>query len=608
MAQEPNNSGKILECYIYAETEPTAEQKRRFTEFLTKKYKTDVSLRWIPDSKMSKGFKLVVGDDTYDWTEEGRFAQFRDMLEGIRTGGSASGDGRYDIDRTAEDAPDLMTLIKSSIDDWSLAAIAEEEGHVKTVGDGIVVATGLDSVEYGEIVVFDSGVKGMVQDLRKDSVGIILFGKDDDVLEGSRIRRTKKTAGIPVGDDYLGRVIDALGNPIDGKGPIGADGYRPIETPAPGIVKRQSVDTPMNTGILSIDSMFPIGRGQRELIIGDRQTGKTSIAIDTILNQKGNGVICIYVAIGQKASSVAQIVGNLTKHGAMDYTIVVSAAASETAPIQYIAPYAGCALGEYFMYKGKDVLIVYDDLSKHAIAYRALSLLLERSPGREAYPGDVFYLHSRLLERSARLSSNYGGGSITALPIVETQAGDVSAYIPTNIISITDGQIFLESDLFFSGQRPAVNVGLSVSRVGGAAQTKAMKKAAGTIRLDLAQYREMEIFTQFSSDLDETTKKQLAYGQGLMRLLRQPQSNPFKPHEQIILLVTATAHLMQDIPVDDIGKFREELLDYYHENEGSLCERLDRSGQLSDEDKGEIIEISKKIVESFLSGKAPVEE
>ena len=608
MAQEPNNSGKILECYIYAETEPTAEQKRRFTEFLTKKYKEDISLRWIPDSKMSKGFKLVVGDDTYDWTEEGRFAQFRDMLEGIRTGGSASGDGRYDIDMAAEDAPDLMTLIKSSIDDWSLAAIAEEEGHVKTVGDGIVVATGLDSVEYGEIVVFDSGVKGMVQDLRKDSVGIILFGKDDDVLEGSRIRRTKKTAGIPVGDDYLGRVIDALGNPIDGKGPISADGYRPIETPAPGIVKRQSVDTPMNTGILSIDSMFPIGRGQRELIIGDRQTGKTSIAIDTILNQKGNGVICIYVAIGQKASSVAQIVGNLTKHGAMDYTIVVSAAASETAPIQYIAPYAGCALGEFFMYKGKDVLIVYDDLSKHAIAYRALSLLLERSPGREAYPGDVFYLHSRLLERSARLSPDYGGGSITALPIVETQAGDVSAYIPTNIISITDGQIFLESDLFFSGQRPAVNVGLSVSRVGGAAQTKAMKKAAGTIRLDLAQYREMEIFTQFSSDLDETTKKQLAYGQGLMRLLRQPQSNPFKPHEQIILLVTATAHLMQDIPVDDIGKFREELLAYYHENEGSLCERLDRSGQLSDEDKGEIIEISKKIVESFLSGKAPVEE
>ena len=599
MAQEPKNVEETLECYIYAETEPSAEQKKGFTDFLTKKYKKDIVLRWLPDNNISKGFKLVVDDDIYDWTEEGRFGQFRDLLEGIRTGGSASGDGRYDLDRPAEDGRDLVTLIKSSVEEWSLGAIAEEEGHVKTVGDGIVVATGLDSAEYGETVIFDSGIKGMVQDLRANDVGIILFGKDDDVLEGSRVRRTKKTAGIPVGDDFLGRVIDAMGNPIDGKDPINADGYRPIETPAPGIVKRQSVDTPMNTGILSIDSMFPIGRGQRELIIGDRQTGKTSIAIDTILNQKGNGVICIYVAIGQKASSVAQIVGNLTKHGAMDYTIVVSAAASETAPIQYIAPYAGCALGEYFMYKGKDVLIVYDDLSKHAIAYRALSLLLERSPGREAYPGDVFYLHSRLLERSARLSDEFGGGSITALPIVETQAGDVSAYIPTNIISITDGQIFQESDLFFSGQRPAVNVGLSVSRVGGAAQTKAMKKAAGTIRLDLAQYREMEVFTQFSSDLDETTKKQLTYGQGLMRLLRQPQSKPFKPHEQIILLVTATAHLMQDIPLDDINKYREELLNHYHENEGSLCEKLDRTGQLSDEDKSDIIEISKKFTESF---------
>ena len=599
MAQEPNNNGKVLECYIYAEVEPSGEQMRKFETFLSKKYRYKIALRWIPDTNIKSGFKLVAGDDVYDWTEDGRFAQFRDLLEGIRTGGSASGDGRYDITREAEDAPDLVTLIKTSIDDWSLEAIAEEEGHVKTVGDGIVVATGLESAEYGETVVFDSGVKGMVQDLRKNDVGIILFGRDDDVLEGSRVRRTKKTAGIPVGDNFLGRVVDALGNPIDGKGPINADSYRPIETPAPGIVKRQSVDTPMNTGILSIDSMFPIGRGQRELIIGDRQTGKTSIAIDTILNQKGNGVICIYVAIGQKASSVAQIVGNLTKHGAMDYTIVVSAAASETAPIQYIAPYAGCALGEYFMNKGKDVLIVYDDLSKHAIAYRALSLLLERSPGREAYPGDVFYLHSRLLERSARLSDDYGGGSITALPIVETQAGDVSAYIPTNIISITDGQIFLESDLFFAGQRPAVNVGLSVSRVGGAAQTKAMKKAAGTIRLDLAQYREMEVFTQFSSDLDETTKKQLTYGQGLMRLLRQPQSNPFKPHEQIILLVSATAHLLQDVPLDDIARFREELLEYYHEEENSLCERLDRTGQLSDEDKSDIIEISKKFAENF---------
>ncbi len=598
MAQEPNEVKKVLECYIYAAVEPSAEQISGFKDFLANKYKNrEIELEFKMDKTIGKGFKLIAGDDIYDWTEVGRFAQFKDFMEGIRTGGTFSGDGRYDISRPAEDVPDLVTLIKSSIEEWSLAPIAEEEGHVSSVGDGIVVAKGLESVEYGEIVIFDSGVKGMVQDLRSDEVGIILFGSDDDVSEGSRVRRTKKTAGVPVGEDFLGRVVDSLGNPIDGKGPINADGYRPIETPAPGIVKRQSVDTPMNTGIVAIDSMFPIGRGQRELIIGDRQTGKTAIAVDTILNQKGNGVVCIYVAIGQKASSIAQLVDNLTKHGAMDYTIVVAATASDSAPIQYIAPYAGCAIAEYFMYKGKDVLIVYDDLSKHAIAYRALSLLLERSPGREAYPGDVFYLHSRLLERSARLSDDFGGGSITALPIVETQAGDVSAYIPTNIISITDGQIFLESDLFFAGQRPAVNVGLSVSRVGGAAQTKAMKKAAGTIRLDLAQYREMEIFTQFSSDLDETTKKQLAYGQGLMRLLRQPQSNPFKPHEQIIMLVAATAHVMQDIKPDDIIKFRQGLLDYFHEEENDICEQLEKSGQMSDETKAEIIEISKKYLE-----------
>ena len=594
MAQEPNVNGEILECIIYAAKEPSAEQQSRFVDFLSKKYEKDIDLKWICDKTLTKGFKLVAGDDIYDWTEAGRFAQFRDLLEGIRTGGSAAGEGRYDINRTAEDAPDLVTLIRSSIEEWNLEPIAEEEGHVKTVGDGIVVATGLDSAEYGEIVIFDSGVKGMVQDLRQKEVGIILFGKDDDVVEGDRVRRTKKTAGIPVGENFIGRVVDALGDPIDGKGPINADSYRPIETPAPGILKRQSVDTPMNTGILSIDSMFPIGRGQRELIIGDRQTGKTSIAIDTILNQKGNGVICIYVAIGQKASSIAQLVGNLTKHGAMDYTIVVAATASDSAPIQYIAPYSGCALGEFFMYKGKDVLIVYDDLSKHAIAYRAMSLLLERSPGREAYPGDVFYLHSRLLERAARLSDDLGGGSITALPIVETQAGDVSAYIPTNIISITDGQLFLESDLFFAGQRPAVNIGLSVSRVGGAAQTKAMKKAAGSIRLDLAQFREMEVFTQFSSDLDDATKRQLAYGQGLMRLLRQAQNSPFKPHEQVIILVAAIAKVMQDIPLNKIMDFRSKLLDYFHENEMALCEGLDKKGQLSDDDKEEIITEARK--------------
>ena len=387
---------------------------------------------------------------------------------------------------------------------------------------------------YGEIVIFENGVKGMVQDIKRDQVGCIIFGKDTEIKEGTKVTRTKKKAGIPVGDAFLGRIVNALGAPIDGKGEIKEDDYRAIEQEAPGIVDRQSVSQPMETGILAIDSMLPIGRGQRELIIGDRQTGKTSIAIDTILNQKGKDVICIYVAIGQKASTVAKLVNTLKKHGAMDYSIVLSSTASESASLQYIAPYAGTALAEYFMYKGKDVLIVYDDLSKHAVAYRALSLLLERSPGREAYPGDVFYLHSRLLERSSKLSDELGGGSITALPIIETQDGDVSAYIPTNVISITDGQIFLESDLFFSGMRPAINVGISVSRVGGAAQTKAMKKAAGTIRIDLAQYREMEVFTQFSSDLDDTTKEQLQYGKGLMELLKQPLCNPMSLAEQVI--------------------------------------------------------------------------
>ncbi|MBR1691316.1 MAG: F0F1 ATP synthase subunit alpha, partial [Lachnospiraceae bacterium] len=418
------------------------------------------------------------------------------------------------------------------------------------------------------------------------------FGDEQDVTEGSRVRRTKKTAGVPVGDEFLGRVIDAFGNPIDGKGLIKPDGYRAIESPAPGIIERQPVDAPMNTGILCIDSMFPIGRGQRELIIGDRQTGKTAIAVDAILNQKGTGVICIYVAIGQKASSVAQLVHTLRQRDAMDYTIVVNASASESASLQYIAPYAGTAIGEYFMHKGKDVLIVYDDLSKHAIAYRALSLLLERSPGREAYPGDVFYLHSRLLERSAHLSKEAGGGSMTALPIVETQAGDVSAYIPTNIISITDGQIFLESDLFFAGQRPAVNIGLSVSRVGGSAQTKAMKKAAGSIRLDLAQYREMEVFTQFSNDLDDVTKSQLVYGLGLMQLLRQEQSHPLQMYEQVILLVAATAHILVDIPLAEIAGFRKGMLAYFMEEAEELCHGIERTGMLSDEDREQIVQLA----------------
>ena len=575
-----------LKASLYSQTAPNSTQEARFIQFLEKRYQKEVELVWVERTDIESGFRLEVGDEVFNWTPEGKKDQLMEMLDKIK---------RKSVDTGEE----LISLFKTSVNEWEAKTRPEEEGIVKTVGDGIVVAEGLPSIQYGEIVIFESGVKGMVQDLRRDEVGIILFGDDSGVVEGSRVRRTKKTAGIPVGDAYLGRVIDALGNPIDGFGPVKSSGYRPVETPAPGIIDRQSVNEPMNTGILSIDSMFPIGRGQRELIIGDRQTGKTAIAIDTILNQKDTGVICIYVAIGQKSSSVAQLVGTLKKKGAMDYTIVVAASASETAPIQYIAPYAGVTLAEYFMYQGKDVLIVYDDLSKHAIAYRALSLLLERSPGREAYPGDVFYLHSRLLERSARLSDELGGGSITALPIVETQAGDVSAYIPTNIISITDGQIFLESDLFFAGQRPAVNVGLSVSRVGGAAQTKAMKKAAGSIRLDLAQYREMEIFTQFSSDLDETTKRQLNYGQGLMRLLRQSQNNPFKLHEQVIMLVAATAKVMQDIPVDDILKFRAALLEHFNTEEAALCNQIDSSGFMSDEDKARIIEISKEFLEKY---------
>ena len=402
---------------------------------------------------------------------------------------------------------EIISILKTEIENYDTVCKDQEVGTVIWVGDGIATVYGIEHAMYGEIVIFENGVKGMVQDIKRDQVGCIIFGKDTEIKEGTKVTRTKKKAGIPVGDAFLGRIVNALGAPIDGKGEIKADDYRAIEQEAPGIVDRQSVNQPMETGILAIDSMLPIGRGQRELIIGDRQTGKTSIAIDTILNQKGKDVICIYVAIGQKASTVAKLVNTLKKHGAMDYSIVLSSTASESASLQYIAPYAGTALAEYFMYKGKDVLIVYDDLSKHAVAYRALSLLLERSPGREAYPGDVFYLHSRLLERSSKLSDELGGGSITALPIIETQDGDVSAYIPTNVISITDGQIFLESDLFFSGMRPAINVGISVSRVGGAAQTKAMKKAAGTIRIDLAQYREMEVFTQFSSDLDDTTKE-----------------------------------------------------------------------------------------------------
>ena len=572
----------VNKAVLYAAEAPSPEQKARFIRFLSDKKNEPVELEWEKDDSLGNGFKLAFGSEIYDWTPEGLLRQFSNMLDSVKAG----------------ENEEIITLVRENIKNWKPEVRADEVGTVLFAGDGIAVVSGLDRVTYGEIVQFECGVKGMVQDLRRGETGVILFGDDSEIEDYSLVYRTGKTAGIPVGDAFVGRVVNALGEPLDGKGDILTDGYRAIESPAPGIVDRQPVDKPMETGLLTIDSMFPIGRGQRELIIGDRQTGKTSIAIDTILNQKGKNVICIYVAIGQKSSSVAQLVQNLTNKGAMDYTIVVNASASETAPIQYIAPYSGTALGEYFMNNGKDVLIVYDDLSKHAIAYRALSLLLERSPGREAYPGDVFYLHSRLLERSAHLSDEKGGGSMTALPIVETQAGDVSAYIPTNIISITDGQIFLESDLFFAGQRPAVNVGLSVSRVGGAAQTKAMKKASGGLRLGLAQYREMEVFTQFASDLDDTTKRQLSYGQGLMRILRQPTNSPLSQHEQVITLVFAIDHGMQNVGLEKIPSVNREILAYFEDMYPELCSRIDREGVISDEDIETIKTEARAFVES----------
>ncbi len=493
---------------------------------------------------------------------------------------------------------EIISILKEEIENFDMMSKDSEVGTVITVGDGIASIYGIDHAMYGEIVTFENGLKGMVQDIRRNEIGCILFGSDTRISEGTKVTRTGKRAGVPVGDAYIGRVVNALGEPIDGKGSIEADGYRPIEQEAPGIVDRKSVSVPMETGILSIDSMFPIGRGQRELIIGDRQTGKTSIALDTILNQKDKDVICVYVAIGQKASTVAKVVNTLKTNGALDYTIVVSSTASDCAPLQYIAPYAGTAMAEYFMYKGKDVLIVYDDLSKHAVAYRALSLLLGRSPGREAYPGDVFYLHSRLLERSSRLSDENGGGSITALPIIETQAGDVSAYIPTNVISITDGQIFLESGLFAAGMRPAVNVGLSVSRVGGTAQTKAMKKASGSIRIDLAQYREMEVFTQFSSDLDPATKEQLEYGSGLMELLKQPLYHPMSLHEKVITLCAATHKIFLGIDKKEIRQFRLDLMTWFDTKYPNIGEEIEEKKVLSDELIDQIVSIAEEFKKS----------
>ena len=562
----------VLEAVLRSADAPSEAQRNRFAAFLKKQYGQEVPLRWEQDPALEKGFRMEVGADLYDWSLEGRLRQFRERLEQLNPAGVS-----------------VIPLMREAVRNWQPDAAPEEVGSVLTVGDEIATVSGLEHAAYGEILQFSSGVKGMVQDLRPDRVGCILFGGSEAIESGSIVRRTGKTAGIPVGDGFLGRVVDALGMPIDGQGDIPSEGYLPIESPAPGIIDRQPVNAPMETGLLAIDSMFPIGRGQRELIIGDRQTGKTAIALDTVLNQKGKGVVCIYVAIGQKSSSVAQLVENLKHKGAMDYTIVVNAPASASASLQYIAPYAGTALGEYFMRKGRDVLIVYDELSKHAVAYRTLSLLLERSPGREAYPGDVFYLHSRLLERSCRMSDALGGGSITALPIVETQAGDVSAYIPTNVISITDGQIFLESALFNAGNRPAVNVGLSVSRVGGAAQTKAMKKANANLRIELAQYKDMESFAQFSSDLDAETRHQLEHGKALTEMLKQPLYQPKTDAEQVVILVLASHGMLDEVPLAEQRARTAAFVRQFHADVSGTMDAITATGKLTPEQTDTIL-------------------
>lgn len=579
-----------LECVLEYVTAPDEHQFAGIRRFLEQKYPGRVlSIQKKENPSLGSGFVLRAGTQEYDWSQEGRRRLLEERLNAVDIAGAES--------LLAEKG--IINILKGSLEDADLKS--QEIGVVRRVGDGIAYIDGVDHAMYGEILVFENGLKGMVQDIRRDEIGCILFGKETEIREGTKAVRTGRMAGIPVGDGFIGRVVDALGAPLDGKGPVEASDYRPVEEPAPGITDRSPVNTPLETGILAIDSMFPIGRGQRELIIGDRQTGKTSIATDTILNQKGKNVICIYVAIGQKNSTVAKMVHTFEKYGAMDYTIVLSASASDPAPLQYIAPYSGTALAEYFMHRGQDVLIVYDDLSKHAVAYRSLSLLLERSPGREAYPGDVFYLHSRLLERSSRLKDELGGGSITALPIIETQAGDVSAYIPTNVISITDGQIFLENDLFFAGMRPAVNVGLSVSRVGGAAQTKAMKKAAGSIRIDLAQYREMEVFTQFSSDLDAVTKEQLQYGKGLMELLKQPLCEPMSLHEQVITLCAANQRLLLDVPLKEMKKFQRSMLGWIDEHYPRIGDTIDRMQILDESLTEEIVRAVKEYKEQVVS-------
>lgn len=575
---EIDKKNNIANATVYCTTPPNDEQLEGIKAFVCKEENAgEAKITIVNDDSLIGGFIIRVNSKEFDFS-------LKTKLEKIKT------QVMKKARESSVDNESVISVLRQDIKDFEHKYDGEEIGTVIRVGDSIAAVHGLDHAMYGEIVVFDNGIKGMVQDIKKHQIGVILFAGDAGIHQGSKVKRTHKNAGVPVGSGFIGRIVNALGEPIDGKGDIAAEDYRPVEQPAPSIVQRKSVDTPLATGILSIDSMFPIGRGQRELIIGDRQTGKTSIALDTIINQKGKDVVCIYNAIGQKASSVAKLVHTLEKAGAMDYTIIVCSTASDPASLQYISPYSATAMAEYFMYQGKDCLIVYDDLSKHAVAYRALSLLLERSPGREAYPGDVFYLHSRLLERSSKLSDELGGGSITALPIIETQAGDVSAYIPTNVISITDGQIFLESDLFFSGMRPAVNVGLSVSRVGGAAQTKAMKKAAGSLRIDLAQFREMEVFTQFSSDLDEETKAGLDYGKGLMELLKQPLGRPLSLADMVITLVAATGRRFMDIPVNKIKQFQMDMLEYINSNYAGIVSTIETDKVLEDYIREQILD------------------
>lgn len=587
---EQQGSIRAVVRYVTPLTESQQADLRRF--IMDKFMKEDVAIEYRHDPDIIGGFILNAGDIEYDKSYR---TSLRLMKESLHSKAAEYTENAGEDKIVSGSMSDIISVLKTEVKDFDVKVGATETGFITRLGDGIARVQGMNSVMYGELVEFETGIRGIVQSLEEKTAGVVLLGDDHGLTEGSSVVRTGKRAGIGVSDELLGRVVDALGSPIDGLGSISAEDYFPIEREAPGVIERKSVNVPLQTGILAIDSMFPIGRGQRELIIGDRQTGKTSIAVDTIINQKGQDVICIYVAIGQKSSTVAQVVNTLKKYGAMDYSVVVSASASDPAPFQYIAPYSGTAMAEYFMSKGKDVLIVYDDLSKHAVAYRAMSLLLHRPPGREAYPGDVFYLHSRLLERSSRLDDEHGGGSITALPVIETLAGDISAYIPTNVISITDGQIFLESELFNAGLRPAVNYGLSVSRVGGAAQTKAMKKAAGNLRIDLAQFKEMEIFTQFSSELDQATTDMLNHGHMLTELLKQPLYNPRPHYEQVILLYAAQHGLFDDIPIKELKEYCSELMNYIRTYGQDIVAEIEENKVLTD-DLAERIE---RIVTAF---------